>query len=61
MKNLTILNLKIGFFVLTSLKEVKKSMCSFISFFVIIINLKIVRKEPLDLKKPVKNSNFLYS
>lgn len=49
MKNYNILSLKILFFTLAFLKKVIKIIWSLISFFLAIINLKIVIRDFLSL------------
>ena len=54
MKNLNILNLKIIFYIPNFLTEIKKSLYSFIGFFFIILNSKVVTKKLLVLKNLTK-------
>ena len=49
MKNLTILILKLIFFILTFLKNLWQGICSCIYFALVVINLEIVLKKFLGL------------
>ncbi len=58
LKNLGILICKSFFFSLTSLKEVKQSISCSISFFLTIIDLKMVLRELLGLADLTKAQTF---
>lgn len=59
MKILGIFSLKICFFILVSLKKAINSVYSFIIFFLIVIDLKVVMKEFLNLKN-LKKAQISY-
>lgn len=49
MKNISIFGLEFFFRILIPLRKMRESICSFIRFFLIIINSKMVPKELLGL------------
>ena len=49
MKYPSVFSSKFVFFGLTPLKEIRESICSLVSFVLMIINSKMIPKEPLGL------------